>query len=116
MLIDSQTDSLEMDYEALENAINEHTKAIIPVDLGGIPCDYDRIFAIVENKKHLFKAMNSVQEVIGRVAICADAAHAFGASWHGKMVGSIADFSSFSFHAVNVFETEMRILLCFNHW
>lgn len=100
VLIDSQTDSLEMDYEALENAINEHTKAIIPVDLGGIPCDYDRIFAIVENKKNLFKATSAVQEALGRVAICADAAHAFGASWHGKMVGSIADFSSFSFHAV----------------
>lgn len=98
--IDSQSDSLEMDYEALENAINEHTKAIIPVDLGGIPCDYDRIFAIVEKKKHLFKATSAVQEAVGRVAICADAAHAFGASWHGKMVGSIADFSSFSFHAV----------------
>lgn len=100
VLIDSQTDSLEMDYEALENAINEHTKAIIPVDLGGIPCDYDRIFSIVENKKHLFKATSPAQEVIGRVAVCSDAAHAFGASWHGKMVGSIADFSSFSFHAV----------------
>ena len=100
VLIDSQSDSLEMDYEALENAINEHTKAIIPVDLGGIPCDYDRIFAIVENKKHLFKATSAVQEAVGRVAICADAAHAFGASWHGKMVGSVADFSSFSFHAV----------------
>lgn len=100
VLIDSQTDSLEMDYEALENAINEHTKAIIPVDLGGIPCNYERIFSIVENKKHLFKATSAVQEAIGRVAVCADAAHAFGASWHGKMVGSIADFSSFSFHAV----------------
>ena len=100
VLIDSQTDSLEMNYEALENAINEHTKAIIPVDLGGIPCDYDRIFAIVENKKNLFKATSAVQKAVGRVAVCADAAHAFGASWHGKMVGSIADFSSFSFHAV----------------
>ena len=100
VLIDAQTDSLEMDYEALENAINEHTKAIIPVDLGGIPCDYDRIFGIVENKKHLFKATSAVQEAVGRVAICTDAAHAFGASWRGKMVGSIADFSSFSFHAV----------------
>lgn len=106
VLIDSQTDSLEMDYDAVENAINEHTKAIIPVDLGGIPCDYDRIFTIVENKKHLFKATSTVQEAVGRVAICADAAHAFGAKWHDRMVGSIADFSSFSFHAVNVFETE----------
>ena len=96
VLIDSQPDSLEMDYDAVENAINEHTKAIIPVDIGGVPCDYDRIFSIVENKKHLFKATSPVQEVIGRVAICSDAAHAFGASWHGKMVGSIADFSSFS--------------------
>lgn len=84
VLIDSQSDSLEMDYEVLENAINEHTKVIIPVDLGGIPCDYDRIFAIVEKKKHLFKATSAVQEAVGRVAICADAAHAFGASWHGK--------------------------------
>ena len=100
VLIDSQTDSLEMDYEALESAINEHTKAIIPVDIGGIPCDYDRIFAIVENKKNLFKATSAVQKAVGRVAVCADAAHAFGASWHGNMVGSIADFSSFSFHAV----------------
>lgn len=100
VLIDSQPDSLEMDYEAVENAINEHTKAIIPVDLGGIPCDYERIFSIVGNKKHLFKATNSVQQAIGRVAICSDAAHAFGASRYGKMVGGIADFSSFSFHAV----------------
>src|SRR5699024_4031166 len=100
VLIDSQADSLEMDYDVMENAINEHTKAIIPVDLGGIPCDYDRIFSIVESKKHLFKATSAVQEAIGRIAICADAAHAFGANWHGKMVGSIADFSSFSYHAV----------------
>lgn len=100
VLIDSQKNSLEMDYDAVEKAITENTKAIIPVDLGGIPCDYDRIFSIVENKKGLFRATNKVQEVIGRIAICADAAHAFGAKWHGKMVGSIADFSSFSFHAV----------------
>ena len=100
VLIDSQKESLEMDYDALERAISENTKAIIPVDLGGIPCDYDRIFSIAEQKKHLFKASNDIQKTIGRVAICTDAAHAFGASWHGKMVGSIADFSSFSFHAV----------------
>lgn len=100
VLIDSQTDSLEMDYNAVESAINENTKAIIPVDLGGIPCDYDRIFEIVKEKRKLFKPSNSIQEVIGRVAICTDAAHAFGASYHGEMVGSIADFSSFSFHAV----------------
>lgn len=100
VLIDSQRESLEMDYEALENAINENTKAIIPVDLGGIPCDYDRIFSIAEQKKHLFKASNDIQKTIGRAAICTDAAHAFGAKWHGRMVGSIADMSSFSFHAV----------------
>lgn len=100
VLIDSQKDSLEMDYDALEAAITENTKAIIPVDLGGIPCDYDRIFSVVEKKKKLFRATNKVQETIGRVAICADSAHAFGAKWNDKMVGEIADFSSFSFHAV----------------
>lgn len=100
VLIDSQNDSLEMDYDAVEKAITKNTKAIIPVDLGGIPCDYDRIFSIVENKKGLFRATNKVQENIGRIAICADAAHAFGAKRHDKIVGEIADFSSFSFHAV----------------
>ena len=92
-------------HEKLEAAITEKTKAIIPVDLGGIPCDYDKIFAIVEKKKALFQPTNEIQKVIGRVAICADTAHAFGASWHGKMCGSIADFSSFSFHAVKNFTT-----------
>ncbi len=100
VMIDSQQNSLEMDYDAVEKAINEKTKAIIPVDLGGIPCDYDRIFEIVKCKKQLFKPSNKIQEAIGRIAVCADTAHAFGAKWHGKMVGSIADFSSFSFHAV----------------
>lgn len=99
-LVDVQKDSLEMDYAALEEAITEKTKVIIPVDLGGVPCDYDRIFEIVEKKKHLFHAANDIQKAIGRIAICTDAAHAFGAKWHGKKVGSIADFSSFSFHAV----------------
>ena len=100
VLVDTQENSLEMDYDALENAINENTKAIIPVDLAGIPCDYDRIFEIVERKKHLFKPSNEIQTALGRVAVMADAAHAFGAKKNGKMVGSIADFSSFSFHAV----------------
>lgn len=100
VLVDTQKDSLEMDYDALEAAITEKTKAVIPVDLAGIPCDYDRIFAIVEQKKAMFKPANKLQEAIGRIAVCADTAHAFGAQWHGKMVGSIADFSSFSFHAV----------------
>lgn len=100
ILIDSQPDSVEMDYDVVEDAITENTKAIIPVDLGGIPCDYDRIFSIADQKKSLFTPGNKVQETIGRVAICVDAAHAFGAQWHGKMVGEIGDFSSFSFHAV----------------
>lgn len=100
VLIDTQKDSLEMNYDALEAAINENTKAIIPVDLAGIPCDYDRLFEIVERKKHLFKPNNEIQSALGRIAIMADTAHAFGAKWHGEMIGSVADFSSFSFHAV----------------
>ncbi|MDY2980854.1 MAG: DegT/DnrJ/EryC1/StrS family aminotransferase [Fusobacterium sp.] len=100
VFVDVQKDSLEMDYEKMAEVITEKTKAIIPVDLAGIPCDYDKIFAIVESKKHLFKPNNDIQKAIGRIAICADAAHAFGASWKGRKVGSIADFTSFSFHAV----------------
>ena len=105
VLIDCQKDNLEMDYDALEAAINEHTKAIIPVDLGGISCDYDRIFEIVERKKNLFKPSNKIQEAIGRIAVVCDAAHALGASRKGQMVGSIADFTNFSFHAVKNFTT-----------
>lgn len=100
VLIDTQKDSLEMDYDALEAAVNEKTKAIIPVDLGGVPCDYNRIFEIVERKKHLFAPANEMQRALGRIAVMADTAHAFGAKWHGRMIGSVADFSSFSFHAV----------------
>ena len=100
VLCDVQKDNLEMDYEQLETLINENTKVIIPVDLGGVPCDYDRMFEIVERKKELFHAKTEIQKAFGRVIICADTAHALGAQWHGKMVGSIADFSSFSFHAV----------------
>ena len=105
VLIDTQEDSLEMDYDKLENAITEKTKVIIPVDLAGVPCDYDRIFSIVENKKDLFKPTNDIQKAIGRVIVMADAAHAFGATWHNQPVGSIADFSNFSFHAVKNFTT-----------
>ncbi|WP_287083064.1 DegT/DnrJ/EryC1/StrS family aminotransferase [Blautia sp. LMAG:36] len=105
VLIDTQEDSLEMDYNKLAEAITEKTKVIIPVDLGGVPCDYDRIFSIVEEKKKLFHPANKLQEAIGRVIVMADAAHAFGATWHGKPVGSIADFSNFSFHAVKNFTT-----------
>lgn len=100
VLVDTQTDSLEPDYDAIEKAINERTKAIIPVDLGGVPCDYDRIFDIVNAKKSLFRPANRVQEAIGRVVVLADTAHAFGAVYKDKKVGSIADFSAFSFHAV----------------
>ena len=100
VLIDTQRDSLQMDYDALEASITEKTKAIIPVDLAGIPCDYNRIFDIVERKKHLFKPNGEIQTAMGRIAILADTAHAFGAMWHGRMIGAVADFSSFSFHAV----------------
>ena len=100
IFIDTQKDSLEMDYEKLEKAITSKTKAIIPVDLAGIPCDYDKIFSIVEGKKELFRPNNKIQKAIGRIAICADAAHSFGAKYKGRKIGSIADFTSFSFHAV----------------
>jgi dTDP-4-amino-4,6-dideoxygalactose transaminase len=105
VLIDTQEDSLEMDYDKLEDAINEKTKAVIPVDIAGIPCDYKRIFSIVEAKKSLFVPSTDIQRAIGRIAVMADTAHAFGASLNGKMLGSIADFSSFSFHAVKNFTT-----------
>ena len=105
VLVDIQKDSFEMDYEALENAITEKTKAIIPVDLAGIPCDYDKIFEIVNRKKNLFRPANAIQAALGRIAVCADTAHAFGASRKGVMAGNIADFSSFSFHAVKNFTT-----------
>lgn len=98
--IDSQKDSFEMDYDAMEAAITEKTKAIVPVDLAGILCDYDRIFQAVENKKHLFRPNSPLQEALGRVAVVADSAHALGAVRNGKNAGQIADFSSFSFHAV----------------
>lgn len=100
IFIDSKPDSFEMDYDLMEEAINEKTKAIIPVDLAGIICDYDRIFAAVENKKQLFTPANDIQKAIGRVAVCADCAHALGATRNGKNAGQIADFTSFSFHAV----------------
>lgn len=100
VLIDTQKDSLEMDYNKLEDSITERTKVIIPVDLGGIPCDYEKIYSIVESKKSLFHPNNKIQKAIGRIIVMTDAAHAFGASWKGRIVGNIADFSNFSFHAV----------------
>ncbi len=105
IFIDSQIDNAEMDYIALEKAITEKTKAIVAVDLGGIICDYNRIFEIVEKKKKIFRACNDIQKAIGRVAVLADCAHALGASKDGKMAGEIADFTSFSFHAVKNFTT-----------
>jgi len=105
VLVDCQKDSMEMDYDALECAVNEHTKAVIPVDIGGVPCDYDRIFEILEKKRKLFRPSNQLQKAIGRAAVVEDAAHALGASYKGKMAGSVADFTNFSFHAVKNFTT-----------
>lgn len=115
VLVDCQKDSFEMDYDALEKAITEKTKAIIPVDLAGIPCDYDRIFEIVERKRNIFKASNNIQEKLGRIAVVTDAAHAFGADWHNKKVGSIADFTNFSFHAVKNLTTAEGGAMCWKH-
>ena len=105
VMVDSQKDNVEMDYDQLENAITEHTKVIMPVDLGGVVADYDRVFEIVERKKALFKPANALQTKIGRIVVAADCAHSFGGSRNGKMAGEIADFSSFSFHAVKNFTT-----------
>jgi len=105
VFIDSQKDSTEMDYDAMEAAINERTKAVIAVDLGGIIADYDRIYEAVERKKNLFTPKTDIQKALGRVAVLADAAHSLGASRDGKMAGEIADFTSFSFHAVKNFTT-----------
>lgn len=105
VFIDSQKDSTEMDYDAMEAAINEKTKAVIAVDLGGIIADYDRIYEAVERKKNLFTPKTDIQKALGRVAVLADAAHSLGASRDGKMAGEIADFTSFSFHAVKNFTT-----------
>jgi len=105
VMVDSQKDCVEMDYDQLAEAITEKTKVVVPVDLGGIVCDYDRVFEIVEQKKHLFRPSNALQSKIGRIVVAADCAHAFGASRKGKMAGEIADFSSFSFHAVKNFTT-----------
>ncbi|MBO4950840.1 MAG: DegT/DnrJ/EryC1/StrS family aminotransferase [Clostridia bacterium] len=105
VLVDSQKDNLQMNYDELEAAITEKTKVIIPVDVGGVPCDYDRIFEIVERKKHLFKPNNEIQKAIGRVIILEDSAHSLGAEYKGRMIGNVADFTAFSFHAVKNFTT-----------
>jgi len=100
VLVDTAPDSFQMDYEQLEKAVTERTKVIIPVELGGVVCDYDRLFQIVESKRDLFKPKGELQKKIGRVILMADGAHAFGAKWKGRMCGEIADFTCFSFHAV----------------
>lgn len=105
VFVDSQKESVEMDYDQLEQAITERTKVISPVDLGGVVADYDRVCEIVERKKRLFKPNNALQAKIGRIIVSADCAHSFGGSRKGKMAGEIADFSSFSFHAVKNFTT-----------
>ncbi len=100
VIIDCAPGSFEMDYDKMEAAINRRTKAIVPVDLAGVMCDYDRIYAAVENKKHLFNPTNDLQRTFGRVIVMCDGAHALGASRKGKMCGEVADFTNFSFHAV----------------
>ncbi|MEG2138824.1 MAG: DegT/DnrJ/EryC1/StrS family aminotransferase, partial [Oscillospiraceae bacterium] len=100
VMVDCAPGCFEMDYDKLEAAISEKTKCVIPVDIAGVICDYDRIFAAVEAKKNLFHPSNEIQAAFGRVIVMADGAHAFGARWHGKMCGEIADFTNFSFHAV----------------
>ena len=105
VFVDSQKDSVEMDYDQLEAAITEKTKVISPVDLGGVVADFDRVYEIVERKKALFRPNNALQAKIGRIVVSADCAHSFGGSCKGKMAGEIADFSSFSFHAVKNFTT-----------
>lgn len=100
VMVDTASDSFEMDYSKLADAITERTKVIIPVDLAGVVCDYGKVFEAVESKRHLFRPANELQQAFGRVIVMADAAHAFGAMQNGKMCGEIADFTSFSFHAV----------------
>ena len=94
VIVDIAEDSHEMNYAALADAITENTKAVIPVDLAGIPCDYDKIFEVVESKKHLFRANSEYQEKLGRVAVVADGAHALGSTYKGKKIGSVADFTT----------------------
>ena len=105
VMVDIQENSFQMDYDQLEKLITEKTKVIIPVDLGGIPCDYDRLYDVVSTKKHLFNPSSPLQKAFNRIIVMADSAHALGTTYHGKMVGSLADFTTFSFHAVKNFTT-----------
>lgn len=115
VMVDCQEDSLEMDYDKVEAAVTEKTKAIIAVDLAGIPCDYDRLYEVVEKKRNLFCAKSEIQEALGRVAVMADTAHSFGATQNGKPTGCLADFSSFSFHAVKNLTTAEGGALTWNN-
>lgn len=115
ILVDTLKDSLQPDYDAIEAAITDKTKAVIPVDVAGIPCDYDRIYKIVNGKKGLFIPTSDLQKKLGRIAVLADTAHSFGASRHGTPTGSIADFSAFSFHAVKNFTTAEGGALTWKH-
>lgn len=100
VLVDVAEDSFEMDYDKLKDAITEKTKAIVPVDIAGIMCDYDKIYQAINEKKELFHANNELQKAFNRIIVIADAAHAFGAQQYGRMCGEVADFTTFSFHAV----------------
>ena len=100
VMVDVGKDSFEIDYDRIADAITERTKVVMPVDLGGVMCDYDKVFAAVESKRDLFRPANDVQKAFGRGIVLADAAHAFGARWHDRMCGEVADFTTFSFHAV----------------
>lgn len=113
VMVDSKPDSVQMDLSKLADAITERTKVIVPVDLGGVVCEYDKILEVIEQKKPLFKPSNELQKKMGRIIISSDCAHAFGSQWHGKMAGEIGDFSSFSFHAVkNLTTAEGGALTC----
>ncbi len=115
VLVDCKKDSYEIDYDAVEAAITDRTKAIIPVDIGGVPCDYDRLFEIVERARAKFRPESELQEKLGRIAVVADTAHALGASYHGRPIGSVADISNFSFHAVKNLTTAEGGALVWKH-
>lgn len=116
VMVDSSATDWQMDYDKVAQAITSKTKAIMPVDLGGVMCNYDKIFEIVESNKNLFKPAGELQKSIGRVAVVADSAHGFGAQWHGKMSGEVADFTTFSFHAVKNFTTAEGGALCWKNF
>ena len=105
VMVDSQPGCIEMDYDLVADAITERTKVVVPVDVAGVVCDYDKVFTVVESKKHLFRPSNDLQRSFGRAIVMCDAAHSFGSMWHGKRTGSLADFTCFSFHAVKNFTT-----------